>query len=185
MSFDTVARRYARAIFELAKEGGQQAAVADLVSAFAEVYESSDELRNVVENPLVDQPARVAIVADLMQLLGRKAGSAAAADLVNRAMHVVTRARRLRALPDIARHLRRLVDEDGRILRAKVTTAAATSSAYLDRLKTEIERATGQKVVLTHEVDPSLIGGVITAIGDRVVDGSLRSRLLGLRDISL
>lgn len=185
MSYDTIARRYARAIFELAKEAGNQAAVADLVSAFAEVYSESAELRHVIENPLVDQPARIAVVADVMQLLGRKSSSTAAADLVNRSMHIITRARRLRAVPDIARHLRRMVDEDGRILRAKVTTAAATSSSYLDRLKSEIERATGQKVVLTHEVDPSLIGGVITAIGDRVVDGSLRSRLLGLRDISL
>ncbi len=175
MSYDAIGRRYAGAIFELAKGEGQTGAVADQLGAFAQVYEGSVELQTVLENPVVDQQARSAIVSDI-------AGRTGISGLALQALRLVTQKRRLRAIPDIARHLRRLVDEDAKVVRAHVTTATNPPSGYLDRLKVEIERSTGKKVVLTHAVDPTLIGGVVTAIGDRVVDGSLRSRLLSFRD---
>lgn len=175
MSYDAIGRRYARAIFELGKEEGRATALADQVAAFAAVYESSEELKSVLENPLVDQQARVAIVSEIASRVG-------ATGTAEKALRLVTAKRRLRALPDIARHLRRQVDEDAKIVRAHVTTAAPPAMGYLDKLKSQIEQSTGQSVVLTHSVDPTLIGGVITAIGDRVVDGSLRSRLHSFRD---
>jgi len=103
----------------------------------------------------------------------------------SKALRVITQRRRLRALPDVARHLRRICDEDANVVRAQVESAAALSDAYLTKLKTELERATGKKVTLTHKVDPALIGGVITRIGDRVLDGSLRYRLAALREAAL
>jgi F-type H+-transporting ATPase subunit delta len=121
---------------------------------------------------------RETIVPELAQGLG--AGASAL-----KALRVITRRRRLRALPDIARHLRRLCDEDGNVVRAQVESAAPLSDGYLTRLKSELESATGKKVVLTHSVDPTLIGGVITRIGDRVLDGSLRYRLATIRESAL
>ncbi|NUP11319.1 MAG: ATP synthase F1 subunit delta [Polyangiaceae bacterium] len=175
MSYDAIGRRYARAIFELGKEEGRASAIADQIASFAETYDSSEELKIILENPLVDEAARLAIVGDIAARVG-------ATGTADRALRLVTKQRRLRALPDIARHLRRQVDEDAKVVRAHVTTASAPSGGYLDRLKAQIEQSTGQKVVLTHTVDPSIIGGVITSIGDRVVDGSIRSRLLSFRD---
>ena len=69
-----------------------------------------------------------------------------------------------------------------RATRAHVTTAKPPGATYLDRLRSEIEKATSKRVILTSSVDPSLIGGVVTTIGDRVVDGSLRSQLQKFRD---
>jgi F-type H+-transporting ATPase subunit delta len=175
MSYDAVGRRYARAIFELAKDAGQGDSVAEQVARFAQAYEGSEELTVVLENPLVEPSAREAIVTEVAQRLG-------ANQLTLRALRVVTRQRRLRALPDVARHLQRFVDEDAKTLRAHATTASPVGKAFLDKLKAELERSTGSRVVLTHSVDPSLIGGVITTIGDRVVDGSLRSRLASFRE---
>ena len=175
MSYDAIGRRYARAIFELAKEEGRATAVADQIASFAEVYAGSEELRTILENPLVDDAARHAIVTEIAARVG-------ATGAAERALRLITKKRRLRAVSDIARHLRRQVDEDANVVRAHVTTASAPPSGYLDRLKSQIEQSTGQKVMLTHSIDPSIIGGVITAIGDRVVDGSLRTRLLRFRD---
>lgn len=175
MSYDAIGRRYARAIFELSKEEGKASAVADQIAAFAEVYVASEELRTVLENPLVDDAARLAIVTEIAQRVG-------ATGTAERALRLVTKQRRLRAVPDISRHLRRQVDDDAKVVRAHVTTAAQPPVGYLERLKSQIEQSTGQKVMLTHAIDPAIIGGVITAIGDRVVDGSLRTRLLQFRD---
>ncbi len=175
MSYDSIARRWARAIFELAKDEGQVATVCDQITAFAEAYAGSEELKTVLENPLVSEDARLSIVTEIAQRVG-------ATGTAQKALRLVTKRRRLRALPDIARHLRRQADDDAKIVRAHITTAGPAGQAYLDKLKAEIERSTGRKVVVTHSVDASLIGGVVTAIGDRVVDGSIRSRLQSFRD---
>lgn len=175
MSFDAVGRRYARAIFELGKESGTSEALAKEFAAFAAAYDGSAELVSVLENPLVEQKAREAIVTEVAQRLG-------AGQLTLKALRLITKQRRLRAIPDIAKHLSRLSDEEAKVLRAHATTAREVSKTYLEKLKSEIERSTGRRVVLTHSVDASLIGGVITTIGDRVVDGSLRSRLAGFRE---
>jgi len=175
VSYDTIGRRYARAIFELAKEEGQPSAAADRLAAFAELYENAQELRDVLDNPLVQLDARSAIVTEIAERMG-------IGGMVLQALQLITRKRRLRALPAIARHLQRHVDDDAKVVRAHATTAVEPKPGYLDRLRAELEKATGAKVVLTHSVDPSLIGGVVTAIGDRVIDGSLRSRLMSFRD---
>jgi F-type H+-transporting ATPase subunit delta len=175
MSYDAIARRYARAIFEIGSEEGQLGPIADQIQAVADTYSGSEELRNALDNPMVEEHARQAIVEEIASRLSAGATT-------KRALRVVTKQGRLRALPDIARHLRRFVDANSKIVRADVVSAAPMSDAMLSRLRAELERATGNKVVLSHSVDASLIGGVVTRIGDRVIDGSLRTRLLGFRD---
>ncbi len=178
MSYDAIGRRYALAIFEIGKDEGNTLALADQLDDVAKSYATSDELNTVVENPLVPEETREAIVLELAQRCG-------AGPTIQRALRVITRRRRLRALTDIARHLRRLCDEDAKVVRAEVISAGPLGDGYLARLKAELERVTGQKVVLSHAVDAALIGGVVTRIGDRVIDGSLRSRLATLREAAL
>ena len=65
-------------------------------------------------------------------------------DVAKNTLRLLARKRRLPALPDIARQLARLADEDQSIVRAEVTSAAPLSAAYLDKLRAELEKATGQ-----------------------------------------
>lgn len=67
-------------------------------------------------------------------------------------------------------------------MRAEVTTAAELPEAYFTELKQTLERVTGKQVVVTHKVDASLIGGVVTRVGDQVFDGSVKNRLSELKD---
>lgn len=175
MNYDAIARRYARAIFDLGKEEGSLTALATQISDFARTYGESRDLQSVLADPTVPEAAKKAIVVDIATRLGITGTG-------ERSLRVIAQRRRLRALPDIAKHLQRLVDEDARVLRAVVTSAGPLTESYLTKLKGELEKATGQKVILTHEVDPSLIAGIVTKVGDRVVDGSAVSRLRALRD---
>ncbi len=175
MSYDAIGRRYARAIFEIGKEEGNVAALAEQLRSFAESYKGNTELQTVLEHPMVTDEARAAIVLEIAQRVG--AGATA-----QRALKLITRQRRVRAIAEVSRHLDRLVDEDAKVVRAEVLSAGPLGDAFLSKLRAELERATGNKVVLEHKVDPALIGGVVTRIGDRVIDGSLRSRLKGFRE---
>jgi F-type H+-transporting ATPase subunit delta len=166
----TIAERYARAIFELGVETGTLAALADQVRKFAAAYETSDDLRSVLENPLVPLEKRQQILADIASKIG--AGPFA----VNTLRYLAQR-RRLRSLPDIARRLDTLSDEKQGVMRATVTAAATLPEAFYQRLGNELESMVGRKVVLDRREDPSLIAGVVTRIGDNTIDGSLRGRL--------
>ncbi len=165
-----VARRYAKALLELGVDAGTLRSVVTEVGALAEAYASSPDLRGVLDNPLVPHAAKRAIlveVADRVQV----------STIVKNALLLLGDRRRLHALPAIAQLLREMGDLREGVLRAEVTTAARLSDDYYSRLQQRLEKMTGKRVVIDRREDPSLIGGVVTRIGDVVIDGSLRARL--------
>lgn len=168
-----VADRYGRAIFELAIEAGQLKAVTEQLQSLADVYSSSEDLQRVLENPLVDQVEREAILNELAARLSLSF-------LAMNAVRLLVLRRRLRALPDIARRLTSMADERGGIVRATVTSAVPLSETYYQSLAAELEKVTGKKILLERKQDPSLIGGVVTRVGDNTIDGSVRGHLVAL-----
>jgi F-type H+-transporting ATPase subunit delta len=74
--------------------------------------------------------------------------------------------------------------ETGRV-RVEVTSAKPLSDSYYSRLTEKLQRVTDRKVVLVKKQDPSLIGGVVTRVGDQVFDGSLSNRLSELKETLL
>ncbi|EYF05589.1 F0F1 ATP synthase subunit delta [Chondromyces apiculatus] len=175
MSYDSIARRYARAIFEIGKETGTLPRLTQDLGEFSATYAENEELRFVLDNPLLPEAQREALLADLGTRMSLS-------DTTLRALRLLGQRRRLPALPAIARQLSRLADEDQGVVRAVVTSAGPLNEAYLARLRAEIEKATGKKVAITHKQDPSLIAGVVTKIGDQVIDGSVRARLSSFRE---
>jgi F-type H+-transporting ATPase subunit delta len=175
MSVSIVARRYAQAVLELGIEQGQLDAVVEQMSALAAAWEESAELRNAVENPLVAHAAKKAVAGALADRIG-------ASPTIRHTVLLMVDRRRAKALPYMAQTLRELADARKGLLRAEVTTAAPLSEAYYGRLQTQLEAMTGKRVVVDRRTDPSLIAGVVTRIGDRILDGSLRTRLQSLRD---
>jgi F-type H+-transporting ATPase subunit delta len=90
--------------------------------------------------------------------------------------------RRMPALPAIARSLREMSDLAKGVVRAEVTSATHLSDEYYRKLHGRLEAVTGKKVALEKRVDPALIAGVVTRIGDTVYDGSLSTRLQELKN---
>jgi F-type H+/Na+-transporting ATPase subunit alpha len=175
MSVESIAARYAQALYDIGIEAGNLPAFAEEIRRFGEVYEGSDELRSVLDNPLVPDESRQAILAELAQRLGL--GQSA-----RNTIKLLSKRHRMAAMPYIARSLDRLTDQRQGVVRAVVTTASPLSESYYTKLKEQLERATGKKVVLEKAVDPTMLGGVVTRIGDKVVDGSIRTRLSKMRD---
>ena len=174
MSVEAVAARYARALFEIGTETNGLAALADEIRKIGEVYAGSAELRSVVDNPLVDEKGRKAVLADLCGRLGL-------GPIARNTVQMLAERHRLAVLPYVSRELDRFSEEKQGLVRAHVTTATQMPDTYYAKVKEQIEKATGKKVVLDRAVDPALLGGVVTRIGDRVIDGSIRSRLDALK----
>jgi F-type H+-transporting ATPase subunit delta len=174
MSLETIAARYAEAIYELGVDENNLPRLAQEFGALAEAYQGVPDLRAALESPVVAEQARRAVLAELADRLGLTT-------VTRNTLGLLAARHRLALLPHIARALGRLSDERSGVERATVTSAAPLPVAFLERLASELSRSSGKKVVVEHRVDPSLIGGVVTRIGDRVIDGSVKNRLNTLR----
>jgi F-type H+-transporting ATPase subunit delta len=175
MSVSIVARRYAQALLELGLEQGTLEKQVEELSSIAHAWDTSHELRNALENPLVSHAAKRAVISEMCDQIG-------ATVTTRHALLLLVDRRRTKTLPYVARMLRELADVRKGVVRAEVTTAVPLSDGYYARLQAQLERMTGKRVVVDKVTDASLIGGVVTRIGDRIFDGSLRTRLQSLRD---
>jgi F-type H+-transporting ATPase subunit delta len=164
------AERYARAIFELGAEAGQLERLTQEISDFAASYSELLSLRRSLENPVIDVPLR----EGLLRQIARRAELS---PLTINALLVLLRRRRLSALPGIARRLRSLSDEKNGVCRAKIISAGSLPETYFAQLRQGLERVLGKRVIVEHEEDPELIGGIVARIGDNTFDGSVKGRL--------
>jgi F-type H+-transporting ATPase subunit delta len=168
---ETIAERYARAIFDVGEEAGKLPEVAKHFQVLADAYENSAELRVALADPVLVESSR----ENVLKALGARLSLCT--EVIN-AARVMLRRRRLTELPTTARRLAQMADERTGILRASVTSAVALSPAYSEDLCRQLEKATGHKVVLDQSVDDSLLGGLVVRIGSHVVDGSIKGRLI-------
>ncbi len=88
----------------------------------------------------------------------------------------------LNMVGDIADEYQRLLDSYRGIERAEVTTAIPLDDEDKQRLAEYLGAAVGKKVVLKPEVDSGLIGGIVARVGDKLLDGSTRSKLAALKE---
>lgn len=159
---------YAAALLAVLRAEGDTGAD-DEILRFAQALEANDELRNTLVDPHVPAATRQQIVEDLLQ--GK------ASDVTTAAVSLVVGAGRAGDFPAIARTLvAKLAAASGRDV-AEVRSAVALSEDQMSRLAASLKQATGKDVDVRVTVDPSVLGGIVTTIGDTVIDGSVRSRL--------
>lgn len=169
-----LATRYARALFELGSEAGGIEVLLGHLETLATTYRENEELQDVLENPMTPHEARRAILAEIAE-------RGAVGPVAKNTLLLLADRRRVRLLPAIAKRLREMVDVSRGVVHAEVVTAVALNDAFYERLRAQLERTTGKRVVLDRREDPSLLAGVVTRIGDTVYDGSLRARLDAMR----
>jgi F-type H+-transporting ATPase subunit delta len=172
----SIARRYAKALFEIGVTEGEGASerFEQELGALARAYAGSTDLRLALESPVVKSSEKQAI---LRAILPRVAPSLS----VQRFAQLLLERGRIGFLAAIARAFRELVDARAGQVRATVTTAAALGAAELERVRRALEWRTGRKVLIETAVDPDLIGGIVARVGDLVLDGSVRTQLDDLR----
>jgi F-type H+-transporting ATPase subunit delta len=170
----TVAKRYATALYELAHEGNVVPRIAKDLSDLAVTWDNSEDLRRVFESPQFALDAKKALVKAI-------ADKSAVHPLLRNTLMMLSDRRRLKFLPDIAEAFARIAERRAGRVRAEIITASKLPEAYYQQLQKTLAQATGKDVVLVRREDPSLIGGVVTRVGGRVFDGSIKNRLRELR----
>ena len=167
----TIARPYARALFQLARDSGTLEQWSQRLEIGAAALRD-EQVRKLLDDPRRTTASQVEVLLDLC-------GEPGAADLAN-FFRTLADNGRLVVLPEIAAAYEALRDEaEGRI-EVEVRSAEPISDAIRASLKSALERRLERAVELENVIDPSLIGGAIIRAGDLVIDGSVHGRLQGL-----
>jgi len=163
----TIARPYAEAAFGLAKDENGFGPWSDALSAMAAVV-AAPEMKMLIGNPAL-APARLAeLIASAIPALSKSQK-----DMLN----VLAENERLVALTEISAMYESLRNEAERVLSATVSSAYPMTDAQIADVTGLLEKKHGKKVKVSVVVDPDLIGGVSIAIGDEVMDASVRGKL--------
>jgi F-type H+-transporting ATPase subunit delta len=164
----TVARPYAEAVFERARETGRLGEWAETLQFLADAMREP-ELVAFVTDPKLTPAQRTEVMLDL----GRARLDAEAQNLVR----ALVENDRLVVLPEIAALYETRKREAAGQTKVVVSSALPLDAAVLEQLAGALKAKLGQQVEITTEEDPSLIGGVRIRAGDTVIDGSVRGRL--------
>jgi F-type H+-transporting ATPase subunit delta len=167
-----VARTYARALFQAAKEQGRIDGVHEELSAFVDAIQEVPELQAVIGNPELDPPAKADALAAVLK---------DADELLRNFVRLVAVKGRAPMLDEIAREYDAFVADEEQILNVELTTAYELSDAEAGSMVKQIEQASGRRVEANRTVDPDLIGGLVLKVGSLEVDSSVRGRLERLR----
>jgi len=175
MSNAAIARRYAGALVELAAEQDCLDPVAETLEAFGAILADSEELRGAMINPGFTRDELRAVVGKLIERTGTH-------PVARNFLYLLVDNGRMGAFEDILEGFRASYDKLKGRARAEVTSASALDKATLKTLEQHVAKLTGcNDVLLEVRVDPELIGGIVTKVGDLVLDGSIRTQLAGLR----
>jgi F-type H+-transporting ATPase subunit delta len=165
---------YATALFEVARAEGNLERVEAELYQVARAIEQNDDLRSKLTDQALPVELRQGIVEDL---LGNRAQPVTKA-LVS----FVVGSGRARDLPKIIDLLVRRSAEERSEVVADIRSAIPLDDDQQARLAAALSARTGQKVSVKVNVDPSILGGIISTIGDTVIDGSVRRRLDQLKE---
>jgi ATP synthase F1 delta subunit len=169
---EEIAEVYSRALFEAAKENGVLDRVHDELGEFADAlasdrnlqiflfspYFSSEEKKQGIERIVEDADPRL---FNFLELLAER--------------------HRMPVLFRIRREFDAMWREENKLLPVTVTSAVELDQGIVEEIGREIEQQTGQRVELSSNVDPDVLGGLVVRVGNLVLDATVRNRLEQLR----
>lgn len=167
----SAAKRYAEAVFSLAKEQGTLGAWAEDLARLNSLLEDPQVAR-FFDNPNVSQTEKIQIMDEALT-----EGQPEARNLGR----ILVERNRVGIIPELCRQFGEALLADQGIAIANVTTAEPLSEQEQEAVRQQLGRVVGKEIELRLHTDPSIIGGVIAQIGDMLIDGSVANQLRRLR----
>ncbi len=169
-----LARRYAQALFELAVEMSVLNRIDNEMKTISELFNNNKELKYILNHPNVDDESKKDVLGKIFE--------ESMSDMTKHFVYLLIDRRRHNLLSHIQREFTRLADKALNIVEARVISATLLTSNQEEKLKKVIADTTGKNVRLLTEVKSDFIGGAKLQIGDCVMDGSISTALLKMRE---
>ena len=170
-----IARRYAKALLMIGKEDGQTETYREELNGIAELIQGEKVLEQALTNPLYDAAGRRKVLEAVIEKMNLS-------KVMSSFLLLVFEKGRVGFIGSINEFYQKLADELKGVARASLVSATELSSAAIDKIRASLSKRTGKDITLEIEQDPTLIGGIVTRIGDLVLDGSIKTQLLNMRE---
>ena len=171
----SLARRYAKAIFDIGSQQGDLTKLGQDIRSLAKAMNESKELDTALTNPAIRRADRKKVIDGLLSSIGVQTAS-------RNLVYLLLDGERMGSLPAISRSLDAMIEEKAGRVQAEVISAKPLDPTQLSQINAALEKLSGKKVSVSTRQDPELLGGVVAKVGDVVYDGSLRTQLRALRD---
>ncbi len=170
-----IARRYAKALLLIGKEDGQAETYREELDGVVRLIAEEKALNQALTNPLYAAAGRRKVLVAVIEKLGLS-------KVMTAFLILLFDKGRIGFISNINDFYQKMVDELKGIARASLVSATELSSETIEKIRTSLSKKTGKEIILEVEQDPSLIGGIVTQIGDLVLDGSIKTQLLNMRE---
>jgi F-type H+-transporting ATPase subunit delta len=170
-----VSRRYAKALILIGQEDGQAEQYNEELAAVVNLFDTQDGFELALINPLYNKNDRKKVLEAVLAATQLSA-------IMKSFLVLLFDKGRIGFLREIASYYKDLADELKGVVKASVISATELSSDAIEKIKEALSKKAGKTIVLNVEQDPSLIGGVVTKIGDLVLDGSVKTQLINMRE---
>jgi F-type H+-transporting ATPase subunit delta len=170
-----IARRYAKALLIIGKEDDKAESYKEELDRFSDLITREKELEQAITNPLYNVGGRKKVLQEVIDKVN-------ISKVMSSFLLLLFDKGRFGFLSDINEFYKKLADELKGVVRASLVSATELSSETVDKIRTTLSKKTGKDIILEVEQDPSLIGGIVSRIGDLVLDGSIKTQLLNMRE---
>jgi len=170
-----IAKRYAKALFNLAQEDGKVEQYGEELDGFVRLSAELPDLANAIQNPLYTEAARKSVFHAVADKIGLSA-------ILKSFINLLIEKKRVQNVAEISEYYHKLIDEHANIARAQIKAAVRLNEGVVQDIAQTLEKMTGKKVLVEFQQDSSLIGGIVAQIGDLVLDGSVKRQLLHFKE---
>ena len=172
MSEEQVARVYAQALFDAAREAGVVEPVRRELGDFVAALAASASLRDVLADPRVDTAAKRRVLGEITR---------DGQPLLANALQLMLDHGRFTVVSELGAAYDALAVVEEGVIEVEVVSASELTPETEKKIAARVHEATGRRVELSRRVDPAIIGGLVLRIGDVIVDGSVKARIRQLR----
>lgn len=165
-----IARRYAKALFQLAGEKGQHEEILSRLDSACALISDAAIFGTFMEHPLIPHDSKRLVLDKILDSMD-------AQQYLRNFFYVMLDRRQLRVFPSVLREFRKLVEDKYHHTTAFVTAPKKLSESEKEELRKHMEQQTGLGITIKDNVDPALLGGVSVRIHNKIYDGSLKKRL--------
>ena len=170
--------RYARALYELAKENSELETIEKSTKELLEIYNSSEDLRNFINNPTQSQNRQLEVLEKIFSKMNHP-------ENLKKFLSVLVFKRRIFFLEKVIKSFLSLVSKKRGELHATLISSKNLTEQELKDLNNELTKTIGSQITFDFKVDENLIGGLKFQIGSLMIDTSIRNRLKKYEQIML
>lgn len=171
---NVIASRYAEALFQVGEELNTTIKLNDELNSVVAILKSNKEFYDILKSPLVAK-------GEKKDLIDKVFNNNLSNNLSN-FLKIIIDKDRVSAIESVQKSFKELLNEKNNIIEGIAITAVAMNQEEIKQLESKLSRKYNKNVTLQNKVDKSVLGGVLVRLGNEEMDGTVKSRLAGMKN---